>query len=139
MDRRSDQSYRNQQKYSNAWNDDDYHSEYDYDPRTRQLERERKEQRRREDEEQRSQQEEERKAREREGQNTMSSWFQRATGSTQAQFAATALVSGAVVAGAIFGYQAVQRRDRLQDLKAGIPEVGSTHLADKVSLAEARK
>lgn len=66
----------------------------------------------------------------------MSSWFQRATGSTQAQFAATALVSGAVVAGAIFGYQAVQRRERLQDLKAGIPEVGAQHLADKVSEAE---
>src|SRR6266536_3151411 len=33
--------------------------------------------------------------------STMASWFQRAAGSQQAQFAATALVSGAVVAGAI--------------------------------------
>jgi hypothetical protein len=44
--------------------------------------------------------------------------------SSQAQFAATALVSGAVVAGAIFGYQAVRRQERVKDLKSGIPEVG---------------
>lgn len=63
---------------------------------------------------------------------TMSSWFQRVTGSTQAQFAATALMSGAVVAGAILGYQAVQRRERVNDLKREIPEEGRGHIFDKV-------
>lgn len=56
---------------------------------------------------------------------TMSSWFQRATGSTKAQFAATAIVSGAVVAGAILGYQHVKRIERTEDLKKSIPALGA--------------
>jgi hypothetical protein len=60
---------------------------------------------------------------------SMSSFLSRVSTSSQAQFAATALVSGAVVAGAIFGYQAVRRQERVKDLKSGIPEVGSS---DKV-------
>lgn len=56
---------------------------------------------------------------------TMSSWFQRATGSTQVQFAATAIVSGAVVAGAILGYQHVRRIERTEDLKRSIPDIGA--------------
>lgn len=52
---------------------------------------------------------------------SMSSWFSRAASSTQAQFAATAIVSGAVVAGAILGYQHVRRVERVGELKAGIP------------------
>jgi hypothetical protein len=63
---------------------------------------------------------------------TMASWFQRATGSQQAQFATTALVSGAVVAGAILGYQHVRRQERVEDLKSSIPELGRGHVADKV-------
>ena len=55
----------------------------------------------------------------------MASWFQRATSSTQAQFAATAIVSGAVVAGAILGYQHVRRVERTEDLKRSIPELGA--------------
>jgi tRNA threonylcarbamoyladenosine dehydratase len=63
----------------------------------------------------------------------MASWFSRATSSTQAQFAATAIVSGAVVAGAILGYQAVRRQERVEDLKSSIPELGrGGHVADKV-------
>ena len=62
----------------------------------------------------------------------MSSWLQRAANSSQAQFAATAIVSGAVVAGVIFGYQAVQRRERVEDLKRSVPEVGEGHRVDKV-------
>jgi hypothetical protein len=51
----------------------------------------------------------------------------------QAQFAATAIVSGAVVAGAILGYQAVRRHERVEDLKSSIPELGrGGHMADKV-------
>lgn len=56
---------------------------------------------------------------------TMSSWFQRAASSTQAQLAATAIVSGAVVAGAILGYQHVRRVERTEDLKRSIPELGA--------------
>ena len=64
--------------------------------------------------------------------STMSSWFSRATSSNQAQFAATAIVSGVVVAGAILGYQHVRRQERVEDLKSSIPEVGGGHKTNKV-------
>jgi hypothetical protein len=54
---------------------------------------------------------------------SMASWIGRITGSREAQFAATAVVSGAVVAGAIFGYQNVRRRERVGELKADIPDL----------------
>ncbi|KAL3418840.1 putative ThiF domain protein [Phlyctema vagabunda] len=63
----------------------------------------------------------------------MSSWISRATSSSQAQFAATAVVSGVVVAGAIFGYQHVRRQEKVEDLKRSIPELGSKHHADKLT------
>lgn len=53
----------------------------------------------------------------------MASWIGRITGSREAQFAATAVVSGAVVAGAILGYQNVRRRERVGELKADIPDL----------------
>lgn len=56
---------------------------------------------------------------------TMSSWLSRITGTREAQFAATAVVSGAVVAGAILGYQHVRRQERVEDLKGSIPGWGS--------------
>jgi len=63
----------------------------------------------------------------------MAAWLSRATSSTQAQFAATAIVSGAVVASAILGYQHVRRQERVEDLKSSIPELGMEgHVADKV-------
>jgi hypothetical protein len=64
--------------------------------------------------------------------SSMFSWLSRATSSTQAQFAATAIVSGAVVAGAILGYQHVRRKERVEDLKSSIPELGQNHYAEKV-------
>lgn len=64
--------------------------------------------------------------------STMSSWLSRATSSTQAQLAATAIVSGAVVAGAILGYQHIRRQERVEDLKNSIPELGQYHQAEKV-------
>ncbi|KAH8753382.1 ubiquitin-protein ligase-like protein molybdopterin-converting factor [Hyaloscypha sp. PMI_1271] len=67
---------------------------------------------------------------EKEKKETMSSWLGRVSTSSQAQFAATALVSGAVVAGAIFGYQAVRRQERVKDLKSGIPDTGGDKLTD---------
>lgn len=63
---------------------------------------------------------------------TMAYWFQRTTSSSQAQFAATALVSGAVVAGAIFGYQHIRRQELVEDLKSSIPALSKEHKADKV-------
>jgi len=52
----------------------------------------------------------------------------------KAQLAATALISGAVVASAIFGYQAVRRQEKVEDLKSSIPQLGEGHIADEVGL-----
>ncbi|KAI9771786.1 MAG: hypothetical protein M1840_001556 [Geoglossum simile] len=54
----------------------------------------------------------------------MSSWLSRTASSHKAQLAATAVVSGAVVAGAILGYQHTRRKNRVRDLKNSIPDVG---------------
>ncbi|RFU30244.1 hypothetical protein B7463_g6080, partial [Scytalidium lignicola] len=61
------------------------------------------------------------------------SWLSRAASSSQAQFAATALVSGAVVAGAILGYQHIRRQEKIEDLKSSIPELGREHRAEKLT------
>jgi hypothetical protein len=44
--------------------------------------------------------------------------------SPKTQLIGTALLSGAVVAGGIFGYQAVRRQERVEDLKSSIPQLG---------------
>ncbi|KAK6582875.1 hypothetical protein PZA11_005283 [Diplocarpon coronariae] len=67
------------------------------------------------------------------GRAGMSSWLSRTASNSQAQLAATALVSGAVVAGAIFGYQRVRRQERVEDLKSSIPALGQGHEADKLT------
>ena len=41
-------------------------------------------------------------------------------------------MSGAVVAGAILGYQHVRRQEKVEDLKSSIPELGKGYVADKV-------
>ncbi|RYP73877.1 hypothetical protein DL771_003319 [Monosporascus sp. 5C6A] len=51
----------------------------------------------------------------------MSTFLERATSNSRAQLAATAIASGAVVAGAIFGYQNLQDQKRASQLKASIP------------------
>ena len=63
---------------------------------------------------------------------SMSSWLGRVSTSQQAQFAATAIVSGAVVAGAILGYQSIRRHERVSELKSGIPEAKEEWEGDKV-------
>lgn len=63
----------------------------------------------------------------------MSSWIQHHANSHQSQLAATAVLSGAAVAGAIFGYQALKRQEAVRELKDSIPEVNERHHADKVS------
>jgi hypothetical protein len=62
----------------------------------------------------------------------MSSWLQRQIGQQQAQLAVTAVVSGAAVAGAIFGYQALRRKEAVQHLKASIPPIDEKYHAEKV-------
>lgn len=64
----------------------------------------------------------------------MSSWFQRQAGAQSSQLATTAVLSGAAVAGAIFGYQAYRRKEAVHDLKASIPDIDEQHHAEKVSL-----
>jgi hypothetical protein len=62
----------------------------------------------------------------------MSSWIQRNASSQQTQLAATAVISGAAVAGAIFGYQAFKRKEAIKELKASIPTIDEKHIAGKV-------
>jgi hypothetical protein len=60
--------------------------------------------------------------------STMASWLN----NSKAQFAATALISGAIVAGGILGYQHVRRQEKIEDLKSSIPRLGKEHQANKV-------
>ncbi|KAK8074972.1 hypothetical protein PG997_009635 [Apiospora hydei] len=55
----------------------------------------------------------------------MSSFLSQATSNTKVQFATTAVVSGAVVASAILGYQQLQRNERINKLKDSIPSLGA--------------
>jgi hypothetical protein len=67
----------------------------------------------------------------------MSSFLNRTTSSPGFQFGATALLAGAVTAGAILGYQHVRRAEKLEDLKKSIPELGKRgHRADQVCAFE---
>lgn len=52
-----------------------------------------------------------------------SSFLSQATSNTKVQFATTAIVSGAVVASAILGYQQLQRNERINKLKDSIPSL----------------
>ncbi|OJJ48342.1 hypothetical protein ASPZODRAFT_130332 [Penicilliopsis zonata CBS 506.65] len=63
----------------------------------------------------------------------MSSWIQRQAGSHQTQLVATAVLSGVAVAGTIFGYQALKRKEALKDLKASIPIINDQHHAEDLT------
>ncbi|PYH97300.1 hypothetical protein BO71DRAFT_373583 [Aspergillus ellipticus CBS 707.79] len=63
----------------------------------------------------------------------MASWLQRHGNSHQSQLAATAVLSGAAVAGALLGYQALRRKDAVQRLKASIPDINEQHHAEKLT------
>ena len=63
---------------------------------------------------------------------TMSSWLQRQASSHQTQLAATALLSGALVAGTIYGFQSLRRSVAVEELKASIPNIDEHHHADRV-------
>ncbi|OQE21503.1 hypothetical protein PENFLA_c014G04659 [Penicillium flavigenum] len=64
---------------------------------------------------------------------SMSSWLQRQAGSSHGQLATAAVVSGAAVAGAIFGYQSYKRKEAVHDLKASIPSIGDLHTAETLT------
>ncbi|KAJ5794914.1 Molybdenum cofactor biosynthesis MoeB [Penicillium paradoxum] len=64
---------------------------------------------------------------------TMSSWLQRQAGSAHGQLATAAVVSGAAVAGAIFGYQSYRRKEAVHDLKASIPSIDDLHPAEMLT------
>ncbi|KAJ6110222.1 Molybdenum cofactor biosynthesis MoeB [Penicillium sp. IBT 16267x] len=63
----------------------------------------------------------------------MSSWLHRQVGSHNSQLATTAVLSGAAVATAIFGYQAYRRKEAVYDLKASIPPADDQHPSDKLT------
>ncbi|KAF2821317.1 hypothetical protein CC86DRAFT_397343 [Ophiobolus disseminans] len=63
----------------------------------------------------------------------MSSWVSRATESRNAQLITTAVVSGALVASTIFGFQKARRMYRVADLKASIPEVDAEHQSSRMT------
>jgi tRNA A37 threonylcarbamoyladenosine dehydratase len=64
---------------------------------------------------------------------SMSSWLQRQAGSSHGQLATAAVVSGAAVAGAIFGYQSYKRKEAVHDLKASIPSIDDLHTAETLT------
>ncbi|KAJ5199002.1 Molybdenum cofactor biosynthesis MoeB [Penicillium cf. griseofulvum] len=64
---------------------------------------------------------------------SMSSWLQRQAGSSHGQLATAAVVSGAAVAGAIFGYQSYKRKEAVHDLKASIPSLDELHPAEMLT------
>jgi hypothetical protein len=63
---------------------------------------------------------------------TMASWLQRQASSHNVQLAATAVLSGAAAAGAIYGYQAMKRKAAVEELKASIPDISEQHQAAQV-------
>ncbi|KAI9811802.1 MAG: hypothetical protein M1832_000696 [Thelocarpon impressellum] len=63
---------------------------------------------------------------------SMASWFSRTAGSHSAQLAATAVLSGALVAGTILGFQHVRRQVKVEDLKRSIPDLDEEHTVDQV-------
>lgn len=62
----------------------------------------------------------------------MASWFDRQFANHTVQLAAVALMSGVAVAGTIYGTQAIRRKERVDELKASIPELNETHHATMV-------
>ncbi|KOS41679.1 hypothetical protein ACN38_g7445 [Penicillium nordicum] len=64
---------------------------------------------------------------------SMSSWLHRQAGSSHGQLATAAVVSGAAVAGAIFGYQSYKRREAVHDLKASIPSLDDLNPAEMLT------
>ena len=65
----------------------------------------------------------------------MASWVDRQLSNHNVQLAAAALLSGAAVAATIYGTQAIRRKERVDELKASIPELNESHHAQMVFLS----
>ena len=63
---------------------------------------------------------------------TMASWLDQQFSSHRVQLVATAVLSGAAVAATIYGTQAIRRKERVDELKASIPELNEKHHAEMV-------
>jgi hypothetical protein len=68
----------------------------------------------------------------------MLSWLQKQASSPNVQLAATAVLSGAAVIGAMHSLQALRRQAAVEDLKASIPEVNERHHAEQVRSMDGR-
>lgn len=64
----------------------------------------------------------------------MSALLTRATNDSRFQFAATALVSGGIVAAGLLSYQRLSQEKRVSKLKQSIPDPSEEHHLQKVSL-----
>lgn len=64
---------------------------------------------------------------------SMTSWLERQASSHSFQLAATAVISGATVAGLIYGGQAIRRKAAVDELKASIPELDESYHSEMVS------
>lgn len=62
----------------------------------------------------------------------MSTWISDVFHSHRLQLAATAIISGALVAGAILGLQTAKREYKIYDLKESIPGLNEAHDVEKV-------
>ncbi|KAI9729832.1 MAG: hypothetical protein M1834_006580 [Cirrosporium novae-zelandiae] len=103
------------------WQDPDseWESDFGYDPPTPpRVER-------------RGKEKEKEKGKEKQKPETMSSWLERQATSHNAQLALTAVASGALVAGAIFGFQSIRRQAAVEELKASIPDLDEHYQAEK--------
>lgn len=63
---------------------------------------------------------------------SMASWIDQQFSSHRVQLAAAAVLSGVAVAGAIYGTQAVRRKEAVEELKASIPDLSEDHRAELV-------
>ena len=64
----------------------------------------------------------------------MSTWISDVFHSHRLQLATTAIVSGALVAGAILGLQTAKREYKIYDLKESIPGFNEAHDVEKVCI-----
>lgn len=62
----------------------------------------------------------------------MSSWISRSSYSHNSQLAVTAVASGALAASLVLGYQAARRKNKVESVKAHIPEPGQDHPTTRV-------
>lgn len=63
----------------------------------------------------------------------MSTWLERQSSNHYVQLGAVAVISGLTVAGTIYGVQSYRRKEKVEELKASIPELSEDHRAELVS------